>query len=49
MKTLANLVDIAAAILLVTLQSAAAQTPPLPADVASYTGLHAAAYEGDIG
>ncbi len=34
---------------LITLQAAVAQTPPTPAELKSYTGLHVAAATGDVG
>lgn len=50
MQNFSKLIQIAvAAFLLATFQPAAAQTPPSPAEAASYTGLHAAAYAGDVG
>ena len=50
MKNFFKLVQVAVAVfLLAAFQSAAAQTPPSTAEAASYTGLHAAAYAGDVG
>jgi uncharacterized protein len=47
MNRLLLLLSVAALALLVTL-SASAQTPPTDAEIAAYTGLHAAAARGDV-
>jgi ankyrin repeat protein len=47
MNRLLLLLNVAALALLVTL-SASAQTPPTDAEIAAYTGLHAAAARGDV-
>ncbi len=39
---------VAVILLLATLQTGSAQTPPSPADVSSYSGLHAVAFHGDV-
>ena len=50
LQTLSKVMQVAvAAFFLAIFQPAAAQTPPSPVEAASYTGLHAAAYTGDVG